>query len=198
MIFGRKSPGQSASSAGTNGGNSPQPVATTAKVAGQAKTARRRPREARQSRIAHTFAQVVGVLMRDANFRNLRITDLEWLVLPPIMAGQFKFAYAIRQPDDKAKQSGVSVPVAVALWARVSPQIDKGLSEKSRQVGAIAPQPMGLRQQPVADGRGRGPARRAAVSQGAGGAPEFKGQHVKMRARAPDGKVIVKVLEQGK
>ena len=139
MIFGSKSRDKSAPSAGTNGGNSPRPGPTKAKVAGRATTARRRPREARQSRMAHTFAQVVGVLMRDANFRNLRIADLEWLVLPPIMAGQFKFAYAMRQPDDKAKQSGVSVPVAVALWARVSPQIDKGLSENLDKLVQLRP-----------------------------------------------------------
>ena len=42
--------------------------------------------------MAQTFAQIVAVLMRDANFRNLRLTDLEWLVLPPVMAGQFRLA----------------------------------------------------------------------------------------------------------
>ena len=198
MIFGSKSRDKSAPSAGTNGGDSPRPGPTKAKVAGRAKTARRRPREARQSRMAHTFAQVVGVLMRDANFRNLRIADLEWLVLPPIMAGQFKFAYAMRQPDDKAKQSGVSVPVAVALWARVSPQIDKGLSENLDKLVRLRPDQWasGNHLWLMAVGGDR-----RAVPQflkELGGTPEFKGQHVKMRARAPDGKVIVKALSQDK
>src|SRR5215510_2623391 len=94
----------------------------------------RRPGDARQARFGQTFSQVVAVLMRDQNFRNMRIADLEWLVLPPIMAGQFRLAHmpAPPRPGEPAKptdKGGVLVPVAVALWARVSPQIDKGLSE---------------------------------------------------------------------
>ena len=51
-----------------------------------------RPRDARQARMAQSFAQIVAVLMRDPNFRNMRLADLEWLVLPPVMAGQFRLA----------------------------------------------------------------------------------------------------------
>ena len=197
MIFGRRSPGKSASSAGTNAGNSPQPVAAAARVAVQAKTARRRPREARQSRMGQTFAQIVGVLMRDANFRNLRIADLEWLVLPPIMAGQFRFAHAVRQPDDKTKQAGVSVPVAVALWARVSPQIDKGLSENLDKLVRLPPNQWAsgniLWLMAVAGDPRAVPHFLKQLAE-----KEFKGQQVKMRVRGPDDKVVVKTLGQGK
>ena len=89
-----------------------------------------RPSEARHARMSQSFSQVVAVLMRDANFRNLRLADLEWLVLPAIMSGQFSLAHALAQPGAaKSEDGGTLVPVAVAMWARVSPAIDKALSE---------------------------------------------------------------------
>jgi hemolysin-activating ACP:hemolysin acyltransferase len=107
-----------------------------------------RPRDARQLRLGQSFAQVVAVLMRDRNFSQMRLADLEWLVLPPVMSGQFRLAQipappasgqAVAQGGDKGKDGGVLVPVAVALWARVSASIDKQLSEnldKTVRLGA--------------------------------------------------------------
>jgi hypothetical protein len=51
-----------------------------------------RPRDLRQARFAVSFSQVIAVLMRDPNFRNMRLADLESLVLPPVMSGQFRLA----------------------------------------------------------------------------------------------------------
>src|SRR5690606_15924878 len=79
---------------------------------------------------AQSFAQIVAVLMRDPSYKDLRVADLEWLVLPPVMAGQFRLAHtSAATASVEAQKSGTFVPVAVALWARVSPQIDKALSE---------------------------------------------------------------------
>ena len=97
----------------------------------------RHPAEARHARFAQSFSQIIAVLMRDQNFKNMRLADLEWLVLPPVMAGQYRLAHmpAPPRPGQPAKPTAAAadktplVPVAVALWARVSPQIDKGLSE---------------------------------------------------------------------
>ena len=71
------------------GAAAPPPVAKAPAV-----KAAVRPRDARQVRFAQSFAQIVAVLMRDANFRKMRLADLEWLVLPPVMAGQFRLAQA--------------------------------------------------------------------------------------------------------
>jgi len=153
--------------------------------------------------MAQTFAQVIAVLMRDANFRNLKIADLEWLVMPPIMAGQFRLAHAARPAGagkaqkGQAGQASIAVPVAVALWARVSPAIDKAFSEDLDK-------PMHLRPDQWAAGdnvwlmatAGDPRAVPHLLKQLAEGV--FKGQHVKMRMRGPDGKVIVKVLGQDK
>jgi cytolysin-activating lysine-acyltransferase len=148
--------------------------------------------------MAQTFAQVVAVLMRDPNFRNLRVADLEWLVIPPIMAGQFRLAHGVTQPGaGKAEQGGIAVPVAVALWARVSPAIDKAFSENLDK-------PMQLRPNQWASGdilwlmATAGDPRAVPPFLKQLGETTFKGQHVKMRMRGSDGKVVVRVLGQAK
>src|SRR5262245_65754678 len=103
-----------------------------------------RPAEARQARFGQSFSQVIAVLMRDQNFRNMRIADLEWLVLPPIMAGQFRLAHmpAPPRPGEKPRptdKAGVLVPVAVSLWARVPPQVHKGLPGNLHKPGRLRP-----------------------------------------------------------
>ena len=91
------------------------------------------PREARQDRYAHAFSQIVAVMLRDANFRNLRLAQLEWLVIPPVMAGQWRLAQLkpeqVAIKDNGSRESNIVVPVAAALWANVSQEIDKRLSE---------------------------------------------------------------------
>jgi cytolysin-activating lysine-acyltransferase len=79
---------------------------------------------------AQRFASVVAVLMQDPNFRQLRLADLEWLVLPPIVAGQCRLG---NQPRPVAKDASTTGnvrlrPVAVALWASVSDQVDARLA----------------------------------------------------------------------
>src|SRR5262245_25968862 len=69
------------------------------------------------------FAQIVSVLMRSPRYRHYTLGDLEWLVVPALTTGQWRVVGA------QSKQNGVSFPVAVALWARVSAEVDKKLSE---------------------------------------------------------------------
>jgi hemolysin-activating ACP:hemolysin acyltransferase len=69
------------------------------------------------------FAQVVTVLMRSPRYRHYTLGDLEWLVIPPLLTGQYTVA------NTSSKQNGVTVPVAIALWASVSADVDKKLSE---------------------------------------------------------------------
>lgn len=143
--------------------------------------------------MAQAFAQVVAVLMRDANFRNLRVGDLEWLVLPPILAGQFKLGHAARPAEEKVRQPGVRIPITVALWARVSADIDKRFSEERDK-------PMQLRPNQWASGdhiwimatagdRRAMPHFLKEMAQ-----TVFKDQQVKMRVGGGDGKVAIKVL----
>jgi cytolysin-activating lysine-acyltransferase len=177
----------------------PAPDGNGAGDAAAVKPAAVRPRDARQTRFAQSFAQIVAVLMRDPNFRNMRLADLEWLVLPPVMAGQFRLAQA-PSPHDRAKgkegaEGGVLVPVAVAVWARVSAAIDKGLSEnldKSVRLRAgdwASGDKIWL--MAVAGDQRAVPKFLERLAE-----TEFKGQRVKMRLRGPDNKVVVKTLGQ--
>jgi len=79
-------------------------------------------REAAQLRNALAFTQIVGVLMSSSHYKEYKVADLEWLVIPPLLAGQFRIGEA------KPKE-GITLPVAVVLWARVSAEVDKRLME---------------------------------------------------------------------
>jgi cytolysin-activating lysine-acyltransferase len=157
----------------------------------------RAPRpDARQIRLAQSFAQIVAVLMRDPGYKSLRVTDLEWLVLPPIMAGQFRLAHATRPTDPgEVTQGGILMPVAAALWARVSSQVDKSLSETLDKPVRLSPGAWTsgdiLWLMAVAGDRRATPAFLKQLQ-----ANEFKGRQVKMRLRSPDGKLIVSDLGQ--
>ncbi len=170
-----------------NGADKPRPQVTEAQTAV-------RPRDARQLRLGQSFAQIVAVLMRDRNFRQMRLADLEWLVLPPIIAGQFRLAQMpATQGSAKGTDGGVLVPVAVALWARVSATIDKQLSEnldKTVRLGAgdwASGDNVWL--MAVAGDRRAIPKFIDELAK-----TEFKGQRVKMRVRGPDNTVVVKTL----
>jgi cytolysin-activating lysine-acyltransferase len=180
-----------------NGAAAPQPPPVAA--AGKAAV---RPRDARQARFAQSFAQIVAVLMRDANFRKMRLADLEWLVLPPVLAGQFRLAQApspvgrVKGKEggkDGSEQGGVLVPVAVALWARVSDAIDKTLSEGLDKPVRLRPNEWAcgdnLWLMAVAGDQRAVPKFLEQLAK-----TEFKGQRVKMRVRGPDNTVVVKSL----
>lgn len=87
----------------------------------------------KQARFAQAFSGIVAVLMRDANYRDLKISALEHLVVPAVLSGQWSLAHA--PASNSAGRSSVAadkvpmVPVATALWARVSDEVDRKLSE---------------------------------------------------------------------
>jgi cytolysin-activating lysine-acyltransferase len=175
----------------------PEPEVKAPEKAQTAETAapkeQMRPRDARQIRVAQSFAQVVAVLMRDPNFKKLPLADLEWLVLPPLMAGQFRLAHMQTQQPGNDKESGMLVPVGVALWARVSPAIDKRLSENLDEAVRLQPNEWASGDKwwlMVAAGDPRTvPAFVQQLEK-----TEFKGKQVKLRRRGPDGKVMIATI----
>ncbi len=76
---------------------------------------------AREVHFAVAFTRITAVLMRSNPYRHSSLSDLEWLVLPPIMTGQFAIL--------DAQVNGQTVPVALALWASVSAEVDQRLSD---------------------------------------------------------------------
>lgn len=131
-MSGEKSGRPSQGNAKSDGAKKAAPASQTEAAA---KSQRGRLLEARQAHFARSFSNIVAVMMRDPGFRNLRLADLEWLVLPAIMAGQWRMAQSpspqVRPKDGPQKDdtSTMLVPTAVALWARVSPAIDERLTK---------------------------------------------------------------------
>jgi cytolysin-activating lysine-acyltransferase len=157
-------------------------------------TPRARPADARQLRFAHTFANIVAVLMRDPGFRNLRLGELEWLVLPPVMSGQWRLAQATPAATAGKPRSNQVVPVAVALWASVSDEIDKRLSKNLDK-------PLILKADEWASGKNvwlvaaAGDARALPKFLKTLAETDFKDRQVKLRARGAEGKTIVTTLD---
>jgi hemolysin-activating ACP:hemolysin acyltransferase len=111
-------------SATPNGAVSSKPEANGGPPAGGTASTKEAQRLAVSAiRQSVAFAQIVTVLMRSPRYRHYSLGDLEWLVIPALTTGQWRVVGA------QSKQNGVSVPVAVALWARVSAEVDKKLSE---------------------------------------------------------------------
>ncbi len=169
----------------------PPPVSPS--VAPAAAKSRLHPREARQERMSQTFSQVVAVLMRDPVYRNLKLADLEWLVLPPIMAGQWRIGQTgTPAAPAKTQPARVLIPVAVALWARVSAGVDKRLSANLDRLD-LKPDEWASGDivwliASAGDPRALPKFIKELVE------TEFKGRPVKFRTRGPDGKSVVKIF----
>ena len=77
--------------------------------------------------LSASFGGIVAVLMRSPQFRSMPLSELEGLVVPAVMTGQFLLA------ETQSKSNGFLTPVAAALWATVSDDIDRRLSENLDQ-----------------------------------------------------------------
>ena len=73
--------------------------------------------------IAANFGKIVSVLMRSKAHKFLSLADLEWLVLPALSHNQFCIAEA------KNESNHTVMPVGLVLWASVSNDVDRKLSE---------------------------------------------------------------------
>jgi hemolysin-activating ACP:hemolysin acyltransferase len=71
--------------------------------------------------VAASIGDVVVVLSRSPVHKHYSIADIEWMVLPPVMTGQF---YVAEATD---KERGFRAPIAVATWAFVSEEVDRRL-----------------------------------------------------------------------
>ncbi|MBD1546355.1 toxin-activating lysine-acyltransferase [Roseibium aggregatum] len=80
------------------------------------------------------FGEVVGLLMRDPKCRHLSLADLEWLVLPALAANQMMSARG-KVKDKAGNEAGLTVPLALVLWAKVSEEVDQKL-EAQKKAGA--------------------------------------------------------------
>jgi cytolysin-activating lysine-acyltransferase len=75
--------------------------------------------------MAAAFGEIVTLLMRSPAEKHHSLADLEWLVVPAVARGQYALAEA------QSKETGATAPVGAVLWALVSEEIDKRLSDLS-------------------------------------------------------------------
>lgn len=76
--------------------------------------------------VSHFLGEMVWILSQSPLHNALRISDLEWLIMSPLIHRQF---YVFRDGDK---------PIGLALWARCSPQtvakLDKGLLDEGSRL----------------------------------------------------------------
>lgn len=176
---------QAGTSSGANRGiNTNESAARTANAGAQPSAEEVQRRAISVIRQSLAFTQIIAVLMRSPHYKHYTLADLEWLVLPPLLTGQMSVAEASAQKD------GPRFPIAVALWASVSAEVDKRLSE-NLQV------PIRLRPDEWRSGDilwlidAVGDARFVPQFVKQLDETVFKGRDVKMRARREDGTAVV-------
>lgn len=84
--------------------------------------------------VAASIGEVTTVLSRSAAHKFFALADIEWLVLPPVLAGQFYIAEA------SSPETGFSAPIACVTWARVSEEVDRRLTETAGQRPRLRPE----------------------------------------------------------
>jgi cytolysin-activating lysine-acyltransferase len=139
---------------------------------------------AASAQLLFRFGEILSVLMRAPDFRAVPLADIRDLVIPPMSAGQFLVAEA------RSKPQGIVTPIAVALWAKVSTEVDKRLSGNLDKPVRLAP--------------GEWKSGEIAWLVALAGHPRaitpllkkfqattLKGQPLKMRAKGKDGRTIV-------
>jgi hemolysin-activating ACP:hemolysin acyltransferase len=83
--------------------------------------------------ISSSIGEIVVVLSRSQTFKHFAFADIEWMVLPPVFAGQF----LVLEAADSVR--GFSVPVAAIAWAGVSPDVDQRLTQTAGQPMRLRP-----------------------------------------------------------
>jgi hemolysin-activating ACP:hemolysin acyltransferase len=184
-----RSGGGSSDGAGNNaiaGGASPQ-ANEAEKAAAASPEAVQRTTTVRQIDLA--LGQIVSVLMQSPQHKHYSLADLEWLVMPAVASGQFRIVQAQQSAGTAA------APVGVALWANVSADADKRLSDLATPArlrpnewrSGDIPWLMEL----VCDAR----VQQALLKDI--GETAFKGRAIKMRVRGADGKTQIGTLRGG-
>jgi cytolysin-activating lysine-acyltransferase len=143
--------------------------------------------EVASARLLFRLGEVMSVLMRAPQFRALPLSEVQSLVIPPLASGQFLIAEA------RSKTRGYIAPVATALWARVSNEVDRRLSEQLDQPIRLAPgdwKSGDIAWLVVLAGNAQAIAPMLKKFQDT----TLKGQPLKMRAKGKDGKTVVRTF----
>jgi hemolysin-activating ACP:hemolysin acyltransferase len=72
--------------------------------------------------LSASIGGIAVVYSRSPTHMHYSLADIEWLILPAVLIGQF---YVVEAAND---QTGFRGPIAAATWAFVSPEVDARLS----------------------------------------------------------------------
>jgi cytolysin-activating lysine-acyltransferase len=133
------------------------------------------------------YGEIVSVLSRSPQHRDRSLADLEWLAAPAVMTGQFSLAEA------QMKGRGLIAPIGLAMWAHVSADVDRRLTENIANAVRLKPEEWKSGDilwlvDAVGDGRVIEAMLKRLV------ATEWKGREARMRARTKDGTFKVGVI----
>jgi hemolysin-activating ACP:hemolysin acyltransferase len=74
--------------------------------------------------ISANIGDLVVILSRSPAHKHYSFADLEWMVLPPVLAGQ---CYIV---EARHREQGFRTPIAALTWAFVSEDVDKRLAQQ--------------------------------------------------------------------
>lgn len=78
---------------------------------------------------AAAFGEIVSLLMRSPRHNAFKLKNLESIVVPALLTRQYSVAKAKPKDDPHAP----AIPVGLAIWAQVSDEVDRRLSENLDQ-----------------------------------------------------------------
>jgi cytolysin-activating lysine-acyltransferase len=88
---------------------------------------------------ARTVSQVLGeitwLMSQSKAHKSFFISDLEWLVMMPVMLQQFRIFYDTGTPAEAGKPAVEGKPIGVVLWASVSETVAARLTEGGGRMG---------------------------------------------------------------
>jgi hemolysin-activating ACP:hemolysin acyltransferase len=135
-------------------------------------------------------AEILGIavsfLMRSYGYEQYSLADLKWLLFPPLKLKQFEIIFVKNEAED-------ILPVAMGLWARVSPEVDARLTENITNPLRLKPDDWSSGENYwLIDIFGVPSARDWMVTELR--TTYFKDRSVKVRKTMPDGRVLVSWL----
>jgi cytolysin-activating lysine-acyltransferase len=195
MLFGKKSTSEEAAATPSampamSNGTAAAPPAAPAEAGANVtplspEEAQKRAAAAKQ--MASAFGEFVTLLMRSPSDKHHSLSDLEWLIVPGLMHRQFALAEA------QHKVNGMVSPVGGVLWAFVSEDVDKRLSDLSTPL-RLKPNEWRSGDIPwVIFATGDNRVLAGLIQQLTNSV--FKDRKPKMRVRGPDGKLTIGHLE---
>lgn len=109
------------------------PAAAPADQSADDAKAREAKARAALMRQAHlVFGEVVSLMMISEAHKRRPLEDLQTLVMPPVALGQCSFA------ETRVNDSGAMAPAGFVLWATVSPEVDRRLTENAAEFPKLA------------------------------------------------------------